>query len=111
MWTPISLTELEGWISRGESKLDGEPLNFWKLIKIPPQKWQETEYGNEGGGFWVVAIFGNSFVFYNDIEEGFNVSTYQTYGDINEYWCEQTELDCIVKLLYRRIKEDKQKAS
>lgn len=84
MWTPISLTELEGWISRGESKLEGEPLNFWKLIKIPPQKWQEIEYGNQGGGFWVVAVFGNAVVFYNDIEEGFNVSIYQTYGHIRE---------------------------
>ena len=53
----------------------------------------------------MVAIFGNAIVFYNDIEEGFNVSTYQTYGHISEYWCEQTELDRIVKLLYRRIKE------
>ena len=109
MWTPISLIELKESISRGESKLDGEPLNFWKLIKIPPQKWQETEYGNEGGGFWVVAIFGNAVVFYNDIEEGFNVSTYQTFGHISEYWCEQNELDWIVKLVYRRINEEKQK--
>ncbi|CAH0141395.1 MULTISPECIES: hypothetical protein [unclassified Pedobacter] len=109
MWTPISLAELEEWIARGESKLEGEPLNFWNLIKIAPQKWQETEYGDEGGGFWVVAIFGNTVVYYNDIEEGFNVSTYQTYGHISEYWCEQSELDCMVKLLYRRIKEEKQK--
>jgi hypothetical protein len=63
MWAPISLTELEEWISRGESKLEGEPLNFWNLIKIAPQKWQEKEYGDEGGGFWVVAVFGNTVVF------------------------------------------------
>lgn len=111
MWTPISLTELEEWISRGESKLEGESLNFWNLIKIPPQKWRETEYGNEGGGFWVVAIFGNAVVYYNDIEEGFNLSSYNTYGHISEYWCEQSELDWIVKLLYRRIKEEKQNNS
>lgn len=109
MWTPISLAELEEWISRGESKLEGEPLNFWNLIKIAPQKWQEKEYGKEGGGFWVVAIFGNKVVFYNDIEEGFNVSTYQTCGHISEYWCEQSELDWIVKLVYSRINEEKQK--
>ena len=109
MWTPISLAELEEWISRGESKLEGEPLNFWNLIKIAPHKWQEKEYGNEGGGFWVVAIFGNAVVFYNDIEEGFNISTYQTFGHISEYWCEQSELDWIVKLVYRRINEEKQK--
>jgi len=111
MWTPISLAELEEWISRGESKLEGEPLNFWNLIKIVPQKWEETAYGKEGGGFWVVAILGNAVVFYNDIDEGFNVSTYQTYGHISEYWCEQSELDWIVKLLYSRINEEKQKTA
>ena len=102
MWTPISLAELEELILKGESKLEGELLNFWNLIKIVPQKWQETEYGDEGGGFWVVAIFGNAVVYYNDIEEGFNVSTYQAYGHISEYWCEQSELDWIVLGLYNR---------
>lgn len=51
MWTSISLAKLEEWISKGESKLEAEPLNFWNLIKIAPRKWQETEYGDEGGGF------------------------------------------------------------
>ena len=86
-WTPMLLTELEEWILRGELKLSGELLNFWNLIKIPPQKWQEDEYGYEGGGFWVVAIFGNSVIYYNDIEEGFNVSPYINYGHISEYRC------------------------
>ncbi|MBE9597876.1 hypothetical protein [Pedobacter sp. MC2016-24] len=94
---------------KGRIKLEGEPLKFWNLIKIAPQKWQEKEYGNEGGEFWVVAIFGNAVVFYNDIEEGFNVSTCQTYGYISEYWCEQSELDWIVKLVYRRINEESKK--
>ena len=102
MWTPISLAELEEWISRGESKLEGEPLNFWNLIKIVPQKWQETEYGDEGGRFWVVAIFGNTIIFYNDIEDGFNISPYAVYGQVSEYACEQAELDWIVLGLYNR---------
>ncbi|WP_316821942.1 hypothetical protein [Pedobacter gandavensis] len=70
MWTPISLSELEKWILRGESELEVELLNFWTLIKIKPQKWQEEKYGGEGGGFWVVAIFGTEVIYYNDIEEG-----------------------------------------
>lgn len=107
MWTPISLPELEEWISRGELKLEGELLNFWHLIKISPQKWYQAEYGGEGGGFWVVAIFGNAVVYYNDIEQGFNLSPYETSGYISEYGCEQSELDWIVKLFYRSIKQQK----
>lgn len=105
MWTPISLTKLEEWVSRGESRLQGEVLNFWKLIKIKPQKWQEKEYGEEGGGFWVVAIFGNQIIYFNDIEDGFNISPYETYGQIKEYWCNQSELDWeIIALFEHQIK-------
>ena len=103
MWIPISLTELEEWISRGELELEGEPLNFWNMIKIPPQKWQEVEYG-EDDGFWVVAIFGNEVIFYNDIEDGFNISPYSIYGQISEYACEQSELNWIVERLYNSLK-------
>ena len=107
MWTPISLPELEEWISCGESKLKGELLNLWNLIKIQPQKWQESEYGNEGGGFWVVAIFGNTVIYFNDIEEGFNLSSYSTYGQISEYCCEQSELDWIILSLTKGLKQVK----
>lgn len=104
MWTPISLNELQEWIFRAESNFEGELLNFWMLIKIDPEKWQEKEYGDEGGGFWIVAIFGNEIIYYNDIEEGFNVSGYEVYGQIEEYWCNQNELDWVVTVLYERIK-------
>ena len=107
MWTPISLTELEEWISRGESKLKGVALNLWNLIKIQPQKWQESEYGNEGGGFWVVAIFGNTVIYFNDIEEGFNLSSYTTYGQISEYCCEQSEIDWVILSLTKGLKQVK----
>jgi hypothetical protein len=108
MWTPISLAELEELISKGESKLAGEPLNFWNLIKIAPQKWQETEYGDEGGGFWVAAVFGNTVIFYNDIEDGFNISPYLVYGRISEYACEEAELNWIVERLYNSLKQNAQ---
>ncbi len=74
------------------------------VLKIKPQKWQEEEYGGEGEGFWVVAIFGTEVIYYNDIEEGFNISEYENYGHIKEYWCNQSELDWVIIELYERIK-------
>jgi hypothetical protein len=107
MWAPISLSELEKYMSCGELELEDELLNFWNLIKIAPQKWLEKEYGARGGGFWVVAIFGNSVIFYNDIEDGFNISSYETYGQISEYACEQSELNWILERLYDEVKLNK----
>jgi hypothetical protein len=104
MWTPISRNKLEDWILRGEQELDMEALNLWNLIKVESQKWQEKEYGEMGGGFWVVAIFGKVVIYFNDIEEGFNTSFYDEYGHIKEYWCNQSELNWVIAELCNRIK-------
>ena len=104
MWTPILIEELEQYILTSELHLENEERNFWNLIKVVPHKWQEKEYGNEGGGFWVVALFGNQVIYYNDIEEGFNISDYVEYGLIENYYCCQDELDWTIKALYLIIK-------
>jgi hypothetical protein len=99
MWEPISLAELFDEISKRESAMRPEILNLWQLIKIHPIRWQETTHGEEGGGFWVVAIFGKKIIWYNDIEDGFNVSTYQQYGLIDQYCCNQDPLDLVINRL------------
>jgi len=100
MWDPISLEELQVEIQKAETDLKDELLVFWLLIKIEPEKWIEPQYGDEGGGFWVVGIFGNQCIWYNDIEDGFNVSDYTTYGKIDEYWCNQDEISWIIYRLF-----------
>ncbi len=103
MWSPITIEELSIEINKALPKLNAETLLFWDNIRIVPQKWQEKEYGNEGGGFWVVAIFGKSVIWYNDIEEGFNVSVYSNYGEIEEFGAEQDELDwCLNKIINKK---------
>ena len=104
MCAPITEMELLDQIQKTENLLNGELSTFWQLIKVNPEKWQEDEFGEEGNGFWAIAICGQRFVWYNDIEDGFNISTYQTYGQIDEYWCNQYELNKVVLQLYEFIK-------
>ena len=99
MWSPITKEELEKLISLD---LNHNQLFLWNAIKINPEKWIESEEGKEGNGFWVVAILGKEVIWYNDIEEGFNISTYSEYGLINDYRCEQDRLDwCLNKIISR----------
>lgn len=100
MWQPISIEELLINIKKYEINLKNEQLKFWHLIKIQPKKWQEKTYGSEGGGFWVVGVCGQQIIWYNDIEEGFNISNYSNYGEIAEYGCDQNEIDIAVKMLW-----------
>lgn len=104
MWTPISFDKLYDFIIDTETSLLGEQNNFWELIKITPEKWAENSYGREGNGFWVVAICGRQIIWYNDIEEGFNISSYTAYGQIDEYWCNQDDLKIAIQNLFYLLK-------
>lgn len=103
-WEPIKLEELYDKILSAEEKMNSELRRFWELIQVFPEKWAQESYGKEGGGFWVVAIYGRSIIWYNDIEEGFNISPYQRYGEFEEYWCNQDELQWPLQRILSTIK-------
>ena len=103
-WRPITIDEINELILRTERELNGDILNFWQLIRIQPTKWNEDGYGKEGNGFWVVGLIGTKVIYYNDIEEGFNISEYTTYGTIDEYVCNQDELAWTIGRLFELIK-------
>ena len=77
----------------------------WELIKIDPHKWSQEPHGNQGGGFWVVAIIGNSVIWFNDIEEGFNRSTFKEFGKIEEYYCNQDKLEWQIQKIINQIQK------
>jgi hypothetical protein len=91
-WAPISRAALLDRIARGESQLSPRQRRLWHAVRIEPQKWQQLPYGTPGLGFWVVGLVGQTVIWYNDIEEGFNRSRYSTFGTIDDYWANQDEL-------------------
>lgn len=64
-------------------------LRMWKLIQITPEKSTQHLWGDEGEGFWGVALIRNCCLYFNDIENGYNWSRFTVYGTIDEYWCNQ----------------------
>lgn len=99
IWEPITSEELSLEISKGEKEMSLENFQFWNEIKFTPIKWAEHEFGDEGEGFWAVAKYKNFVLYYNDIEEGFNISEFGKEGEIKEYGAEQDELQiALIKL-------------
>jgi len=82
-----------------------EQSRIWEIIKVDPKKWIEPSYGELGGGFWAVAIIGGSVIWFNDIEDGFNHSSYTEYGKIDEYWSNQDRLEIAVQNVINMIKD------
>lgn len=102
-WQPITEVALRGRIAQGEARMIPTQLRLWQAARIEPERWQQHPYGDAGGGFWVVAIIGRTVVWYNDIEDGFNRSSYSTYGTIDDYWCNQDELELTMQYLISAI--------
>ncbi|MDC6169482.1 hypothetical protein [Paucibacter sp. XJ19-41] len=104
-WEPIAETALRKRIVQGQARMSLPQLRLWEAIRIEPVKWQQHPYGDQGGGFWVVAIIGASVIWYNDIEEGFNRSRYSQHGTIDDYWCNQDELELTMQYLVNAIEQ------
>ncbi len=105
-WEPYLRKEIEDLIKQSESEMNDKELRLWSAIKIHPEKWKGKIYGKEGGGFWVVALMGDSVLWYKDIEEGFNSSSFNEYGEIAEYYCNQDELIHIIRRFAQHLDID-----
>ena len=98
-WKPISEERILDLVNESRKRMNPLERRFWDAIAIYPEKWKQNPYGRCGDGFWAVAIIGRIVVWYNDIEDGFNRSTYSHYGSIpdNQYWCNQDRLELQIK--------------
>jgi hypothetical protein len=90
----LSPIELDQIIQRELAACSDEQRAFFGVVAFQPTKWRQSPWGNESGGFWAVAVNEDRVLWYNEIEEGFNVSRFTSRGTIpdNEYWCNQDPL-------------------
>jgi hypothetical protein len=100
-WSPLSRDELQSILRRELAECSDEQRVYFDGVAFEPAKWSQSPYGDEGGGFWAVAADDNRVLWFNDIEDGFNVSTYTDWGTIpvNQYWCNQDELKAALPAL------------
>lgn len=62
-----------------------------KSVAIEPARWLQTKWAADIGGFWAIAVESDRVLWYNEYEEGFNVSRFTIRGVIpdDQYWCNQ----------------------
>lgn len=54
-WAPLTHEALEDMIAKGLERMDDSVRVAWEAMRISPQKWRCSPWGDKGGGFWVVA--------------------------------------------------------
>ena len=104
-WEPISEEALRARMAQGEARMTPPQRRLWEAIRVDPEKWQQHPYGDTGAGFWVVAVMGRTAIWYNDLEEGFNRSRYSAYGTLDDYWCNQDELELTLQFLMNAVEQ------
>jgi hypothetical protein len=90
-WEPTSAKELEALIVRELAKCTPEQREFFSRIRIPLRAVPIPRFGQVESIF-VVAQQGDVVVYYEDVEEGFNLSTLAPDGSIESPGYEQWEL-------------------
>jgi hypothetical protein len=100
-WESIGIEELKQIVDEELAKATPEEKALFARTAVPPSKWQLSPWGDDGGGFWVVAVMEDRVLWFNDIEDGFNVSRFAVVGQIPsaEYWCNQDELSMALRAL------------
>ena len=104
-WKPIHEAALRARVAQGQARMTPSQLRLWHAIRIQPEKWQQHPYGDNGAGFWAVVLIGPTVIWYNDIEDGFNRSGYSAYGTIDDYLCNQDELEITIRYLMTALEQ------
>ena len=104
-WQPISEDALRKRVAQGVARMSPAELRLWNAIRVTPQKWRQEPYGHDGEGFWIVGLVGQSVIWYNDLEDGFNRSRYESFGVIVDYWCNHDELEVTVSYLMNALEK------
>ena len=96
---PSSREQLLKEMNDALESADDTVREAWERVRIEPEKWRCSPWGDQRGGFWAVAEMPREVVWYNDIEEGFNTSPFTTRGTIGEYRCNQAEFSHLLNTL------------
>jgi hypothetical protein len=99
-----TLEQLRDLIAKELDESSAAEKRLFEETAISPVRWRQSPWGDDTEGFWAVAVLRNRVLWFNEIEGGFNVSRFSTYGVIpdNEYWCNQ---DSIAPALRRLVEE------
>lgn len=90
-WAPTTQTELESLIKAELEACSKEQKEIFVLYRVPLRKAQIVRCGKPEFIF-IVAQRGDEVMYYEDVEEGFNISPLAGDGSIKEHWCNQDDL-------------------
>jgi hypothetical protein len=90
-WNPTSVEEVKNIVEKDLANCDDEQRSIFRRYSIEPCLAPILRYG-ETTAVVIVARKGNEVIYWEDVEEGFNISPVAEDGRVLEHWCNQDEL-------------------
>ena len=97
-WEPITKDELEKEIEAQCSQLSQAELSYFRNIRVPLRPVKIDRWGKLEEVF-IIAETGGLIVFYEDIEEGFEITKLNQKNAISEYGANQYTIQHVVNQL------------
>ena len=88
---PVTIEDVKDIIAGDLANCDAEQFAAFQQYKVEPYYAPIVRYGNRDSVV-VVARRRSAVIYWEDVEEGFNVSPLGDDGIILEHWCSQDEL-------------------
>jgi hypothetical protein len=101
MGDEMTFSEEQLWdeINSGWSRMSFKQRHLWEVIKRTPEEWDLKGYGP----CWVVAVIGETVIYYNHFEYGFNRSSWTTFGIIDHFQSLQIGLEEAIQAQLEKI--------
>jgi hypothetical protein len=90
-WQPATVEQVRRRVSKDLTACDAQQLAAFENYRVEPYTAPIVRYGKLESVV-VVARNGNEVIYYEDTENGFNLSPVDSDGRILEHWCNQDEL-------------------
>src|SRR5215831_17384581 len=90
-WRPATIPEVNEIIANDLKACDAEQLAAFDQYRVEPFSAPIVRYG-QTESVVVVARKGDQVIYWEDVEDGFNVSPISHHGQVLEHWCNQHEL-------------------
>ena len=90
-WQPATIDEVRQIVNRDLKACDIKQVATFERYAVEPYVAPIVRYGKKESVI-VVAQKSNEVIYWEDVEEGFNLSPIDWKGQILEHWCNQDEL-------------------
>jgi hypothetical protein len=90
-WKPATIDDVKAILSAELKSCDAQQIEIFRRYSVEPFRAVITRYGKIESVV-VVAKKSDEVIYWEDVEEGFNISPTGPQGEVLEHWCNQDDL-------------------